>query len=316
MVRSVILRLGLVMLCAAGGSAQAAGEDEASAAWLARLQPYVIGAGRPGHNPDKHLVPAAAQEKDEMQRRLGLYAEAAAALAEFRQAAPGDLADDELKQAAALLQTALSQFEASCRRQAEQDLRDADAAIGRMEQLARAQGAKVAAKEPFSFLDREQLAHAQAVVDRSAGLFRPGDQHMASLNRRLMGLKRADAKWRAARIDETRLQPDVYIGDDAEALKKSAEGCVLRAQPGVQVLKTALITPDWEQESVMEWTDAESMALRHRVTRSLTAQVAGKRHADLRLYTVMVSQDLGAGGWGSVYGQVMFTDAILAANAQ
>ncbi|MBU1909264.1 MAG: hypothetical protein KJ726_04375, partial [Verrucomicrobia bacterium] len=155
------------------------------------------------------------------------------------------------------------------------------------------------------------------IVDRAAGLLKAGDQRLLGLNRRLDGLKRADAKLRAARIAETRMQPDAYTGGDAADLKKSAEQFVLRAQPGVRVLKTAIISPDWKQESVIEWTDTTQTALRHRTTRRLTVQVAGKRNMDTRLYTVDVRQDLQAGGgWGPTHGHVMFTDPMLESNTQ
>lgn len=301
--------------------AQAASEQQAAAAgaasgpWLARLKPYVIGLGQASHDPDKYLVPSATQDQADMQKRLGIYAEAATALAEYKKANLGDLATDDLKQAAALLENAIEQFESSCRQYAEQDLRDADAAIGHLEQFIREQDVRMASKETFLFPERDQIGNAQVIVNRAAGLLKAGDQRINALNSRIDSLKRADARLRAARIAETRMRPDAYTGGDAADLKKSAEQFVLRAQPGARVLKSALISPEWKQESVLEWTDTTQTALRHRTTRSLTAQVAGKRNADTLLYTVDVSQDLQAGGgWGPTYGHVMFTDPILETN--
>jgi len=298
---------------AAGQQAAAAGE--ASEPWLARMRPHVIGLGQSSHDPDKYLVSSATQDPAEMQKRLGIYAEASAALAEYKKAGLGDLATDDLKQVAALLENALVQFESSCRQYAEQDLRDADAAIGRLEQFIREQDVNMASKETFLFPERDQIGNAQEIVDRAAGLLKTGDQRINAMNRRIENLKRADARLRAARIAETRMAPDAYAGADAAELKKSAGQFVLRAQPGARVLKTAIISPDWKQESALEWTDTTQTALRHRTTRSLTAQVAGKRNADTLLYTVAVSQDLQAGGgWGPTYGHIMFTDPILEAN--
>ncbi|MBP7829180.1 MAG: hypothetical protein KA248_04610 [Kiritimatiellae bacterium] len=296
---------------------QAAEAGAASVPWLARLRPYVIGLGQAGYDPDKYLVPSATQDQADMRKRLGIYGEAAAALEEYKKANLGALATDELKQAAAMLDNALVQFQSSCRQYADQDLRDADAAIGHLEQFIREQDTRMAAKEAFLFPERDLIGNAQSIVDRAAGLMKTGDQRINALNRRIEGLKRADARLRAARVAETRMAPDAYAGGDAAALKKSAEQFVLRAQPGARVLKTAIISPDWKQESVLEWTDTTQTALRHRTTRSLAAQVAGKRNADTLLYTVDVSQDLQAGGgWGPTYGHVMFTDPILEANVQ
>lgn len=301
----------------AAAEQQATEAGQASEGWLAKLRPFVTGLGQPGHDPDQYLVASATQDQEEMQKRLGIYAAAAAALEEYKKANLGSLATDELKQAAAMLDNALVQFQSSCRLYADEDLRSADVKIQEMERFIREQESKMAAKESFLFMERDQIGNAQAIADRASGLLKAGDQRINALNRRIDNLKRADARLRAARIAETRMAPDAYAGDDAAGLKKSAEQFVLRAQPGVRVLKTAIISPAWKQESVIEWTDTTQTALRHRTTRSLTAQVAGKRNADALLYTVDVSQDLQAGGgWGPTYGHVMFTDPILEANVQ
>ena len=313
----------------AGGRAEARQQDQAAAQrlaaaagaasgdWLARLKPFVDGMGRPGYDATRHLVPSATQEAGEMQKRLGIYAVASAALADYRRADLGAMETDELRQVASDLDLALRQFGESCVRYADQDLAEAAARIGELERFVREQDAKIAAAEPALFPERSALEHAQAVLDRARGLVGRDDPRMTALVSRLDALRRADVRLRAARAADTRMRPDAYAGGDAEALKRFAEQVVSRAQPGVRLLRTALVSPDWTEESAIEWTDTTRTALRHRTTRRMTAQVAGRLNATTRLFTVDVSQDrLSGGAWGPTAGHVMFTDPMLEENVK
>ena len=299
---------------AAGAQAPAAA---AAADWLARLAPYATGAGRPGYDEAKHLIPAATPEAEEMQKRLGLYAEASAALAGYRAANLGTLETDEVRQTAEKLAAALRQFGESCVQAAAQDLAEADARLAQLEEFVRAQDARMAAAEPVFHPDRGTLEKVQALLDRAAGLVRSDDLRLAELLARLEALKTADARLRAALAADTRLRPDAYAGEDAAEMKQFAEQVVARAQPGIVLLKTALVSPEWTEESVVEWTDPAQTALRRRTTRSLTAQVAARLNANTKLYTVDVRRDLlASGAWGPAAGQVMFADPMLEENAK
>ena len=295
----------------------AAAAGAASADWLARLAPYATGMGQPGYDGAKYLIPSATQEAEEMQKRLGLYAEASAALAGYRAANLGTLETDEVRQTAEKLAAALRQFGESCVQAAAQDLAEADARLAQLEEFVRIQDARMAAAEPVFHPDRGILEDVRARLDRAAGLVRSDDLRLAELRARLEALKKADARLRAALAADTRLRPDAYAGDDAAELKQFAEQVVARAQPGIRLLKTALVSPDWTEESVVEWTDTTQTALRRRTTRSLTAQVAARLNANTKLYTVDVSQDLlASGAWGPVAGHVMFADPMLEENAK
>jgi hypothetical protein len=200
-------------------------------------------------------------------------------------------------------------------RQADQDLAAADSALAGLEQFVREQDAHMAAAEPVLYPDRGALENTQTILDRASGLAKTGDSRLAGLRSRMNALKKADARLRAARATDTRMRPEAYAGDDAEALKQFAEQVVSRAQPDIRLLKTAIVSPDWTEESAVEWTDTTQTALRHRTTRSVTAQVAGRVNAETRLYTVDVGQDrLSDGAWGPTHGQVMFVDPMLEEN--
>ena len=299
---------------AAGAQAPAAG---AAADWLARLAPYATGAGRPGYDEAKHLIPAATPEAEEMRKRLDLHAEASAALAGYRAANLGASETDELRRTAEELAAALRQFGESCVQSAARDLAEADARLAQLAEFVRVQDAHMAAAEPVLHPDRGTLESVQTLLDRAAGLVRSDDLRLAELRARLEDLKKADARLRAALAADTRMKPDAYAGADAAELKQFAEQIVAGAQPGICLLKTVLVSPDWTEESVAEWTDDDQTVLRRRTTRSLTAQVAARLNANAKLYTVDVSRErLADGAWGPAAGRVMFADPMLEENAK
>lgn len=301
----------------AAAQSQAATAGEASASWLAKLRPFTVGLGQPGHDEARYLIPSATQEVEEMQKRLKIFAEASAAWVAYRQANVGALETDELRQVASDLETALRQFGESCVQGADQDLAEADTRLGQLEQFVREQDVRMAAGESALYPDRGTLENAQTILARAAGLVGSDDPRLAALKARLESLKRADARLRAARAADTRLRPDMYAGSDAADLKAFAEQVVARAQPGIRLLKTVLGSVDWTEESAVEWTDTTRTAWRHRTTRSVTAQVAGRLNANAQLYTVDISQDrLANGAWGPTSGHVMFTDPMLEENAK
>ena len=161
------------------------------------------------------------------------------------------------------------------------------------------------------------LAGIPAVAAGKQSLFATGEAR--DLHALLLALLHGgdDGRLRAALAADTRMRADAYAGGDAAELKSFAEQVVAGAQPGIVLLKTAIVSPDWTEESVVEWTDTTQTALRHRTTRSVTVQVAGRLHANTLLFTVDVSQDrLSSGGWGPTAGHVMFTDPMLAENVE
>jgi hypothetical protein len=84
---------------------------------------------------------------------------------------------------------------------------------------------------------------------------------------------------------------------------------------GATILRTTVISRDWKEEDVVEWTDTTQSAARRRVTRSVSAQVAARQADGVFLYTVHLAQDRRSdGSWSPLYGHIMFTDAMLEEN--
>ena len=296
---------------------QAAGDAAAaSAKWVALLKPYVTGIGSPAHDPAKYLVPSATQEKAEMDKRLAIYAEAAAALGSYRKADLGNRQTPELGEQAAKLDQALRGFEQSCLQYADLDFTDAERKLGHAEEFMKEQEAKVAAKQPFVWQDADVLVGIRRLIDRAAGLARKDDARRTGLQARLDAVAQRNAKLMEARIADTRMQADRYSGGDAGEIRKMAEQIVREKHPDAALLRTSVTSRDWKEESATEWTDTTQTALRHRTTRSVTVQVAARRAGAASLYTLDVSRDRASGAWGPLYGHIMFTDPILEQNVK
>jgi len=116
-------------------------------------------------------------------------------------------------------------------------------------------------------------------------------------------------------VEQTFMTPDRYAGADMAALKGKAGQIVAAKHPGAAALRVTVISPDWKEQTLVEYTDSTRTALRVRTTRSVTAQVAAKTNGSVRLHTVDISRDRRAdGSFGELYGHIMFTDAMLEKN--
>jgi hypothetical protein len=284
--------------------------------WVARLRPFVARPGQPHYDPNLYLEPFASPDRDLMQRRLEIYAVAAGTLTEYRMARLGPATTTELRQLEVAIEAALRRFGISCLEHANQDLADAEQEVKRLEQFVREQQERMAAAEPLHLLDRDRVRAVEATLQRAARLVRPDDPCLVDVRERLAALKRADSRLRAARAADTQMRPDVYAGADAGALRQVAAQAVLEAAPGIRLLRVALISMDWQQESYAEWADFDQQVLRQHVVRRLVAQVAAQSGAETRRYTVTLRQDrLPSGRWAPVAAKVTFVDPMLAENA-
>jgi hypothetical protein len=296
-----------------GKSAQASAQN--SGDWLARLSPYVNGMGHPQYNKGKYLIPSATQEKEEMAKRLKIFAEAAASLSDFKKSTAGMQITDELKDVANRLEKATTEFVASCKSYSEADLLEAGRKIKDLENFVKEQQAKQAAKEFYLWVNKDLFDDIQNILERAAGLLKPDDPNLKELLAKIDALKAADAKLREGKIADTKMKPDIFIGKETDLIKQKAALFLQKDRPGTQITKTSIISSDWSEESILEYTDSTQTALRYRTTRSVTVQIGGKNDTKAFLYTLDVRQDKKSdGSWGELYGHVMFTDPILEEN--
>ncbi|MFH0878223.1 MAG: hypothetical protein V2A34_00780, partial [Lentisphaerota bacterium] len=223
------------------------------------------------------------------------------------QSTRGDMADEHARQ----LRYALDSFDSSHKSFVEESLTDAETQAGQNEAFLSVQEAK---SEPL-FLQKDQIDRLRQRIGLAEALARPGEPRIGALKATLADIEKKDAALRATRMAQTRMGAESYRGGDAAELKAKAESIVLAKASGVKILRTTLISSDWKEESVLEYTDTTQTAVRYRTTRSLTAQVAARGDGKVLLYTINLGKDRQAdGAWGAVYGHVMYTDPMLEEN--
>ena len=127
---------------------------------------------------------------------------------------------------------------------------------------------------------------------------------------------RKDKANRQIRKERTYMKPERFKGSGAGDVKAKAAALVKDDKAGGKPLRTTIISEDWKEETVKEWTDTTKTAWRVRTTRSVTAQVAAKGSEGVRLYTVYVAKDKRTdGAWGPLYGNLhQYSDPILEEN--
>ncbi len=121
---------------------------------------------------------------------------------------------------------------------------------------------------------------------------------------------------RNAAKTRTFLKADRYQGKDAAALKAFATKRVPKDHPGAKALRLTLFTPEWKEETVVEWTDTSRTAIRKRTTRTLMFCVAFEDGEGVFRDFGYLNQNRSADGtWGPIYGHcAKFRAPMLKAN--
>lgn len=299
---------------AAAGKAAADAQAE-SDTWIAKLEPYVTGPGQAGYDPKRYFVASYTADQKEMAERSVIFGHVAADMEAYRASGLGDNATEELKLIIRDIEYGLKTFEESCRSMAELKVKEAGRQIDYIITWLNREAKKIGSKEVPLSMSKMTFESARRDLDGAASLLGGDEARVKELEAKYREALALDAKIAKARVAQTRMIPEKFGGPELSALKKKAEKVVGEVKPGAKVLRTTVISADWEEESVIEWTDTTRTALRHRVTRSVSAQVAGKLGSEATLYTLHIAKDRRTDGtWSLPRGHIMFEDPILEEN--
>ncbi len=289
-------------------AAQAAGN---SSDWIARLKPYVTPSYSEGYDAKKYLIPSATQDANEMSERLRIYAEATGEFSQYKAAKPASITS-ELEEIENKLETALGEFKDSMKEYGARGIEDISQKIKYAEEFVEEQKKKTENPLP---MQRDMLPDLRRAVQHNSIFLDEGAPEIAGLNSRIDALEKADAEIRKKRVADTRMIAEAFKGKEKNDITKKAQEVLEKDKPGVKILRTAVISPEWKEESVVEYTDTTRTALRHRVTQSVSVQIAGKTDKGVHIYTLDISKDRKSdGSWAGLKGHVMFTDEILEEN--
>lgn len=299
---------------AASAGAAAAAAESASAGWLARLRPYVIPSHQSGHDKTRHLVPSASMDEAEMNDRVRIFAEASQALKEYR-AAGVTAKTEDLAAVEKELDTALAEFRDSMKSYGARGLDEIRTRLDHAGKFIGEQQQKNAGNQAFLTMDKDTLPDIRRAIGRVTVFLAADDPQPADLLKRLAGLEQDDAVLRQKRVADTRVAPGKYAGPDKADIVAQAADIVAKDHSDARILRTSVLSADWKEESALEFTDTTHSAIRHRVTRSVTVEVAVKKAGGAFLYTLDISKDRRTdGSWGGLYGHIMFTRPILEEN--
>ncbi|MBU0673079.1 MAG: hypothetical protein KJ950_00375 [Proteobacteria bacterium] len=274
---------------------------KASEAWLAKLEPFVSSMG------SKTLIVGFTSNVSEMKSQKSIFDEASKLFEQYLQAdfplgkSPGlQRVEDELADLLAKFPEGLQRSMAAQSGNAEQKL-DQEIAFLKSKEEWR----NDSSKRPYCLSD-ERINDARKLVDTAAGLLPAGDPSLVRMQGKMASLVQMNNERRTINAERTRMVPDTFGGDGKGEIKQTAEGLVSAKITGSKILRTTVISEDWKEESVQEWTDTTQTAVRFRTTRSVTAQVAAKKSdGEVRLYTLAIAKDRRTdGSWGKLYGNL------------
>ena len=285
--------------------------------WIAKLQPYVTGPGQPGYDPERYFVGSYTADQKEMAKRSVIFGKVSADMEAYRAAGLGEKATDELKSIVRDIEYDIKTFEESTKSTAELKVKEAGRQIDYIINWLNEEAKKIGSKDMPLTMSKMTFESARRELDTAESLLGKDEARVKALEAKYAEALALDAKLAKVRVAQTRMIPDKFGGPELSAIKKKADEILGEAKSGVKMLRTTVISPDWKEESVIEWTDSTRSALRHRVTRSVSAQVAGKLGGETTLYTLHIAKDRRTdGSWSPLRGHIMFEDPILEENVE
>lgn len=302
-----------------GASAAKAAMEKQSAEWVAKFQEFLSYRGQEGHNPAKVVFVPGTSEPEKFDEAKKRYKEFKAFHEEYKQT---DFPNgktwklEELGDREAPMR--LKDFEESFADRIESVAGDAEKDIDRaMSYLEKDNGWTRDKSVKPNLVDRNRMVSIQEATRKMITALGSGSPKAQGIQKKFDALVAKDKEHRQIRKERTFMTPDKYKGKDMKALKKKAVSLVeSNKKEGGKALRCTIISSNWQEETVKEWTDTSRTTWRVRTTRSLTAQVAAKTSDGVRLITVALAKDRQTDGkWGALYGNLhQYSDPMLKSN--
>ena len=283
--------------------------------WLAVLKPYVTGPGQAGYDPERYFVASFTEDQPEMAKRATIFGMVSTDMEAYRESGLGENATDELQLVVRDIDYGLKTFQESTSTMAEWKIKEAERQIDYITSWLNEEAKKTGSENLPNTMNKMTFQSARRDLDGAARLLDKNDERVKMLETKYQEALSLDAGLAKIRVEQTRMIPDKFGGPELKILKEKSDEVLRTAKPGVTVLRTTVVSPDWQEENVIEWTDTSRSALRYRVTRSVSTQVAGKLDGGTTLFTIHIAKDRRTdGSWSQLRGHIMFEDPILEKN--
>lgn len=283
-------------------------QEQSCRKWMDAFRPYVeVGAGSP-----KYLVVGVTVDQDEIGKRAALLEEAKTLWQSYE--GSGEFPHGKSRELLAFeeqMQQRLAEMPEALRQSRALVSADVDKEFTRiLDYLTTDTGWKEdITKKPNVVMERD-LTPLREALQRFANMAGADAAKLVVLRETMGKIEQQDQANRVVRAERTYLEPDQYEGEDADDLRRKAGQIVKDKIAQAEILRATLPAEDWQQESVVEWTDTTHTVLRYRNTRSMTAHVAAKgADSKVFLHAVHLASDRQTdGSWGSLYGHIMWSD--------
>lgn len=293
--------------------------EKQSAEWVAKFREYLSYPGQEGHNPDTLVFIPGSSEPEKFAEAQSRFAAFKKFLAKYQSTSfPNgkttqleQLADSDAVQRVKNFEESFADRVSSLTGGVAKSIDEA------MAYLNRDNGWSTDTSLKPNLIDHKRMASIAAGMQQLITGLGEQDQQVQAIQAKFNTLKARDAGNRQIRKERTFMIADRYTGSDIDQLKKKASSLVQKnVREGGTPLRCTIISSDWKEETVNEWTDTSKSATRWRTTRSLTAQVAAKSGAQVRLVTVALAKDRRTdGSWGELYGNLhQYSDPMLENN--
>ncbi len=288
-------------------------QEQACAEWVAKLRPYAD----LGMHSDKLLIASVTVNAEDLKQRQAIYAEAKTLFEAYQQAEFPLGKTYQLQQLETYLSRELEEFPktlAESQAMMSGDIeKSLDATLAFMTRDTSWEQDKL--KKPPVVMERD-LKPMRQRVEEAASASSESDPKVVAIRSKLKQIVELNEKHAKVRADRTFQRADGFGGSELKSLKNKANEVVEAGYKGVSVLRTTVPSKAWGIEDVIEATDTTNTALRHRITRSVRAQVAIKlSDGTVYLQEVYIGQDKQPdGGWGEMKGHTTWRDPMNASN--
>lgn len=290
-------------------AAQQAEKEAFANEWLQKLNVYREG--------DKELIGSGTANVDELLHRKAMYEEAKALFEEYRKVDFPQGKTVELELAEEDLVYNFEGFEKGYQETIDGFAEKASQQLAHAEEWLTEQEAKIAADPTMHPPYLHQMV-IQGITNEIFALDAAtagADSRVSGFKARLAGIEERAQALRQRGVELTVMLPDKFQGAEADVIKTKAAEFLNKEYADAEGLRTTIIDADWNEEQAWEYTDTTKTAIRYRITRSVTVQIAAKRGNDVFLYSIHVAKNQRSdGSWGELYGHVMFVDPMLEEN--
>ena len=290
-------------------------KEAGSSEWIAKLTPYVLIRGQQGYVPEKEFIASYTEDPKDMDQRMKLYVEASNLFDEYQKTQFPEGKTDELLDLEKKLAYKLKTYNEELKMAGDRYFEKAANEIkGGKSNLDRNKERTKDGKTKPILLNALVLDGIARDIAWAENLM-PGDSRIPELKKEFESLQKEQSHWREKMIESTVMISHKFNGKESSALKEMSGNIVKEKFSDAKILRVNVINSDWKEERVLEYTDTTRTAIRYRITRSVSGQVAAKRGGDCFLYTTYMAKNrLSDGSWGQYYGHIMFTDRMLENN--